>query len=147
MHIDVPQLVREQKLDRTRDRQQSAQLLYTPPLDGSLDPHREFDLWIASNVYRILAEAYPGYPWGAKCNAQQGIVYFNIPTLMGDTLHWLIKLGQWHDMSKKLVVDGGGKLLEMMNLPREGFEAQSFERAIRNKHRFQFEDAGKKRFA
>lgn len=145
MQIDVPQIVRSQRLDNVRDRAQTAQLLYTPPLSGELDPHREFDLWVAGNVYRILRENFPGYPWSAKCNAEQGIVYFNIPALMGDTVFWTIRLGQWHDMSKTLVLDGGGKLLEMMDLPREGFEPASFERALRNKHLYQFQDLYKKR--
>jgi hypothetical protein len=48
-------------------------------------------------------------------------------------------------MNKKLVIDGGGQLLERMGLPRDGFEAASFERALRNKRGFEFADAGKKR--
>jgi hypothetical protein len=33
---------------------------------------------------------------------------------------------QRDDLNPKLVSDGGGELLERMNLPRSGFEAMSF---------------------
>jgi len=143
--IDVPQLVRAERQERVSDRQMEKRLLYTPPLDGSLDPHREFDLFVAKRIDEILTHHYPGYPWKAVSNAQQGVVYFNIPALMGDTLHWLAKLGQWDDLSPKLIIDGGGELLERMNLPRTGFEVMSFLEARDNKHRFDFADVGRRR--
>ncbi len=143
--IDVPQLVRAERQDRVADRQMEKRLLYAPPLDGSLDPHREFDLFVSKRINEILTHHYPGYPWKAVSNAQQGVVYFSIPALMGDTLHWLIKLGQWNDLSPKLIIDGGGELLERMNLPRRGFEVMSFVEARGNKHRFDFADVGRRR--
>jgi hypothetical protein len=145
--IDVPQLVRSEKRDRVRDRQMVTQQLYIPPLDGSADPHREFDAFIAGRVHEILAHHYPGYTWNVKCSAQQGMIYFQIPILMGPTLHQTIRLAQWHDLCPELVIDAGGHLLERLNLPRTGFEVNSFLKARDNRHLAQFgDDIGKGRF-
>lgn len=143
--LDVPQLVRSEVQERANDRTMQTRLMYVPPLDGSLDPHRNFDAFVAGRIMEILNHHFPGYPWNAVSNAQQGIVYFSIPVLMGETLRWLIKLGDWSDLSPKLVIDGGGELLERMNLPRHGFEVMSFIEARDNRHKLDFADAGKKR--
>lgn len=145
--IDVPQLVRAERQERVSDRAMESRLLYTPPLDGSLDPHREFDLFVSRRISEILTHHYPGYPWKVVSNAQQGVIYFNVPVLMGDTLHWLIKLKQWDDLNPKIVIDGGGELLERMNLPRRGFEVMSFLEARDNREKFDFADVGKKKRA
>jgi hypothetical protein len=52
---------------------------------------------------------------------------------------------QWDDLNPKLVIDGGGELLERMNLPRRGFEVMSFLEAHGNKHKFDFSDVGRRR--
>jgi hypothetical protein len=144
-NIDVPQLVRAERQAPVRERVMEKRLMYVPPLDGSLDPYREFDAFIAKRIDEILSHHFPGYPWKVISNAQQGVVYFNIPVLMGETLHYLIKLAQWDDLNPKLVIDSGGELLERMNLPREGFEVMSFLEARDNRHRFDFDDIGKRR--
>jgi len=143
--IDVPQLVRAERQERASDRVMEQRLMYVPPLDESADPHREFDLFVARRISEILNHHFPGYPWKVVSNAQQGVVYFSIPALMGETLHWLIKLGQWSDLSPRLVIQGGGELLERMNLPRRGFEVMSFLEARGNKHGFDFADVGRRR--
>lgn len=143
--IDVPQLVRAERQERVSDRQMENRLMYVPPLDGSLDPHREFDAFVAKRMHEIIAHHFPGYPWKVVSNAQQGVVYFNIPVLMGETLHMLIRLGQWSDLSPKLVIDKAGELLERMNLPRTGFEVMSFLEARGNRRGFDFADVGRKR--
>ncbi|MET4187608.1 hypothetical protein ABIB86_000443 [Bradyrhizobium sp. JR1.7] len=143
--LDVPQLVRAEVQQRDADRQMQTRLMYVPPLDGSLDPHRNFDAFVAGRIMEILNHHFPGYPWHAVSNAQQGIVYFSIPVLMGETLRYLIKLGDWSDLSPKLVIDGGGELLERMNLPRKGFDVMSFIKARDQKHLSDFADAGKAR--
>lgn len=145
--IDVPQLVRAERQERVGDRQMQQRLLYQPPLDGTLDPKREFDLVVSRRMSEILNHHFPGYPWKCISNAQQGVVYFNIPALMGDTLHYLIKLGQWDDLSPKMIIKGGGELLERMNLPRSGFEVMSFIEAKGNRHKMDFADATRKRSA
>jgi hypothetical protein len=143
--IDVPQLVRAERQDRVNDRSMQQRLLYTPPLDGSLDPHRGFDAFVATRISEILNHHFPGYPWKVISNAEQGVVYFNIPQLMGETLHWLIKLKQWDDLNPKMVIDGGGQLLERMRLPRTGFDVMSFVEARDNKHKSDFADVGRRR--
>jgi hypothetical protein len=143
--IDVPQLVRAERGERVSDRAMEQRLMYVPPVDGTIDPHRQFDLFVARRINEILTHHYPGYPWKVVSNAQQGVVYFNIPALMGETLHWLIKLGQWDDLSPKLVIQGGGELLERMNLPRRGFEVMSFVEARGKKHKFDFADVSRRR--
>ncbi len=143
--IDVPQLVRAERQERVLDRVMEQRLLYIPPLDGSLDPHREFDAFIVKRIGEILKHHFPGYPWNVLCSAQQGLIWFNIPVLMGETLHWAIKLKQWDDLNPKLVIDGGGELLERMNLPRQGFEVMSFLEARDNRESFDFDDVGKRR--
>jgi len=143
--IDVPQLVRAERQDRVAERQMEQRLLYVPPLDGSVDQNKGFDLFVSQRMSEILCHHYPGYPWKCVSNSQQGVVYFNIPALMDDTLHYLIKLGQWSDLSPKLIIDGGGELLERMNLPRRGFEVMSFLEARGAKHTFDFSDVGRKR--
>ena len=143
--IDVPQLVRAERQDRVGDRVMEQRLLYQPPVDGTLDPHREFDLFVSRRMSEILNHHFPGYPWKCVSNAQQGVVYFNIPALMGDTLHYLVKLGQWSDLSPKLIIDGGGELLERMHLPRKGFEVMAFVEARGKKAAFEFDDIGRRR--
>jgi hypothetical protein len=142
--IDVPQLVFEKKDDRApyQEREMVHRTLYVPPLDGTEDQRKDFDIWVASGVHHILTKHYPGYPWKAICDSRQGLVYFNIPILMGATLHWTIKLAQWEDFAiggERLVIEGGGQLLERMNLPRTGFEAGSFLDARDNKHKLDFD--------
>lgn len=146
--IDVPQLVRAERQDRVAERQMQIRTLYQPPLDGSPDLYREIDLAVARKVIGTLDKEYPGYPWHAKCNAQQGVVYFSIPALMGETLVWLIKLRQWEEFEQNgehLVRKGGGQLLERMGLPRKAFDADSFVKARDNKHLLDFADVGRRR--
>jgi hypothetical protein len=143
--IDVPQLVRAERQERVGERQMLVRQMYVPPLDGSLDPHREFDLFVSRRITEILKHHYPGYTWKVECSAAQGLVWFNIPVLMGETLHWAIRLKQWDDLNPKIVIDGGGELLERMNLPRRGFEVMSFLEAHGNKHKFDFSGIGGKR--
>lgn len=142
--LDVPQLVRAEMQDRRHDRQMQTRQMYTPPLDGAADPHRNFDAFVASRMMEILSHHYPGYPWDVVSNAQQGVVHFGIRVVMGETLRWVIKLAQWDDLNPKLVIDGGGELLERFNLPRAGFEVMSFIEARDNKHRAQV-DIGRRR--
>ena len=143
--IDVPQLVRAERQDRVRDRSMEHRLLYVPPIDGSVDPHRGFDQFVATRISEILNHHFPGYPWKVISDAAQGVVYFNIPQIMGETLHWLIRLKQWSDLSPKLVIDGGGQLLERMNLPRCGFEVMSFIEARANRSKSDFADVSRRR--
>jgi hypothetical protein len=142
--IEVPQLVRAEVQPRRGERTMERRLMYVPPIDGSLDPHRGFDAWVASQIMAILDGEHPGYPWFAASNAEQGIVYFSIPVLMGETLRHLIKLGDWSDLSPVLVKRGAGELLERLGLPK-AFDEASFMHAKNNKHLFDFAGVGARR--
>jgi hypothetical protein len=124
--VDVPQIVRADDNERRADRKMVTLRMYKPPLDGTPDLHKKFDMWVASRVNATLDKHFPGYPWSSSCDARQGVIYFGIPVLMGPTLRWVIRLAEWEDLTEKLVKDGGGELLERFNLPRTGFEAASF---------------------
>lgn len=129
MNLDVPQLVRADDNDRAADRKMVTLRMYKPPLDGRVDLYKDFDQFVGSRIEEILKYHYPGYPWKCISDAFQGMVYFNIPVLMGATLHWTIRLAEWSDLNPKLVIDGGGEVLERLNLPRTGFDAASFVKA------------------
>lgn len=133
MNLEVPQLVRADDNERRADRKMVTLRMYKPPLDGTPDLHKKFDMWVASKVCATLDRHFPGYPWSANCDAKQGVIYFGIPVLMGPTLRWVIRLAEWEDLTEKLVMQGGGQLLERFNLPRTGFEAASFVHARDNR--------------
>lgn len=133
LNIDVPQLVRADAHERRHDRQMVSIRLYKPPLDGTPDMHRKFDMWAASQVNAILDKEFPGYPWSSNCDARQGVVYFGIPVLMGPTLRHVVRLAEWSDLTPDLVRTGGGEILERFNLPRTGFEVASFLHARDNR--------------
>jgi hypothetical protein len=111
---------------------------YVPPLDGRLDDRKGFDQFIADEVQLILQKHYPGYPWKAECNSKQGVLWFAIPILMGETLKWVIRLAQWSDLNPKLIRDGAGELLERLNLRRGIISIGEFADQQRNKHRADF---------
>jgi hypothetical protein len=52
---------------------------------------------------------------------------------------------QWDDLNPKLVIDGGGELLERMNLPRSGFEVMSFLERTATNTSSTFSDVGRRR--
>lgn len=126
LNIEVPQLVRADAPDRVGDRQMMNVQLYKPPLDGTPDVHKAFDMFVAGRINEILTHHFPGYPWQSNADASQGVVYFSIPVLMGPTLKQIIRLAEWSDLTPMLVIDLGGELLERFNLPRKGFEVASF---------------------
>ena len=143
-NIDVPQLVRAERQDRIADRVLETRLMYKPKLDGTDDKHKSADLRLAIGIGAELQRLYPGYSWRVTCDSFQGIVYFSVPALMGDTLNAIIRLADL-DRDPKLVMRLGGQLLERMRLPRRGFEAMSFCEARASKHTFDFADVGRRR--
>lgn len=134
LNIEVPQLVRVEDQDRRPGQKMMNLHLYKPPLDGTPDVHEAFDKFVGNRLKEILTYHYPGYRWKMVADASQGIVYFSIPAIMGDTLHMVIRLGDWDDLTPPLIIDKGGELLERLNLPRTGFDEASFIKARDNKH-------------
>lgn len=117
---------------------------YQPPLDGRSDDYKGFDEYIAKGVVAILDKYYWGYRWTAKADSYQGIVAFQIPELMGATLHCVIRLAEFRDLDEKLIMRTAGNLLERMNLPRTAVDMAAYAFARENKHKFDFDDVGKK---
>lgn len=113
---------------------------YVPPLDGTDDEVKDFDIHVAKGVLDILARKYFGYPWYVMAETRQGIVAFRIPDLMGPTLHYVIRLAEFTDLNADLVIRAGGELLERMNLPRTPIDMAAYLHARQNKHKFDFAD-------
>jgi hypothetical protein len=68
------------------------------------------------------------------------VVGFAIPELMGDTLHMVINLKQFSDLTEELVVRHAGELLERMHLPRGVADQAALLWARQNKTKFHFDD-------
>jgi hypothetical protein len=113
---------------------------YAPPIDGTDDQFAAADMAIVKTVRTVLQEHYFGYPWHVKSEIRQGIVAFNIPSLMGETLHQVIVLRRWPDLTEDLIVRLGGDLLERMNLRRGPMVFVDYALALGRKHTFQFGD-------
>lgn len=118
--------------------QQSVRGLYVAPLDGSPDQLKRFDMAIARAVAEVLVTTYPGYSWKVTAESRQGVVYFQIPELMGATLHYVIRLGAFHDLTPKLVAACGGELLERMGLRRGAIDLAEYLAAKNAKEKFDF---------
>lgn len=119
---------------------QEVRHLYTPPLDGTPDQVNAFDMRIARAVAEVLVKNYPGYSWKVTAESRQGVVYFQIPELMGPTLQYLIKLGAFEDLTPKLIMVCAGELLERMGLRRGAIDLGEYMAAKNNKQTFDFAD-------
>lgn len=113
---------------------------YVPPLDGTDDLVKEFDIHIAKGVLDILARKYFGYSWHVMAETRQGIIAFGIPELMGPTLRYIIRLAEFTDLNADLIIKCGGELLERMNLPRSQIDMAAYATARQNMHKFDFAD-------
>lgn len=111
---------------------------YIPPLDGSDDLYAEFDMQVCKGIGEVLAKVYFGYGWKTFADTRQGVVGFSIPALMGETLHYVINLKQYSELSAQLIVDKAGELLERMNLPRGKADQIALVEAQNRKHSFDF---------
>lgn len=114
--------------------------VYVPPLDGKSDDYAGFDMRIAQGIGELLNKHYFGYAWKSYADSKQGIVGFSIPELMGETLHYVIRLAEFADLTPQLIIDKAGELLERMHLPRGKADMAQLEWARRHRHLFQFDD-------
>lgn len=137
---DEPVIVSSELVEGKSKLKMEVQRGYVPPLDGTKDEFDYVDQKIARDVAEILVKEYFGYPWKVTSEIRQGIVMFQIPELMGPTLHWLIKLGEYKDLTPELIKRCGGELLERMGLPRGQIDMALMQRARENKHLFDFRD-------
>lgn len=97
-----------------------------------VDEFAGFDMDCAKTVKRLLDKAYPDHLWAVISDVRQGIVKFNIPTLMGLNNWWLINL-RTTQMTPQAILLGGGEILERYGLRRGRMEIGSFLNA-RAKH-------------
>jgi hypothetical protein len=116
----------------------AVQAKYIPPLDGNADDFAEADMRICQGIGVILSKVYFGYGWKTFADSKQGVVGFSIPSLMGETLHYVINLKQYSDLTPDLIVKHGGELLERMNLPRGKADQIALVEAQNRKHTFDF---------
>ena len=114
--------------------------VYVPPLDGRSDDYEGFDMRIAQGIGELLNKHYFGYAWKTYADSKQGVVGFSIPELMGETLHYVINLKQFSDLTPDLIVEKAGELLERMNLPRGVADQAALLWARQNRDKFQFND-------
>lgn len=135
---DTPILIKEDAVGVSEGRSIVAETRYIPPLDGHDDLYAEFDLQIARGIYELLTKVYFGYDWKTFADSQQGIVGFQIPALMGPTLHYVVNLKQFSDLTPDLIINRGGELLERMHLPRHKFDMLALIEAQKNKAEFEF---------
>ena len=113
---------------------------YMAPIDGTEDQFAAADEAIRKTVSDVLRRHYFGYPWHTMSEIRQGIVAFNIPPLTGQTLHAVIVLKAFPDLTEDLIVRVAGNLLERMGLRRGPMIWADYVVALANKHKFQFED-------
>lgn len=113
---------------------------YLPPLDGRSDDYAGFDMSVAKGIGELLNKHYFGYSWKSYADTRQGVVGFSIPELMGETLHMVINLKQFADLTPELIVRQAGELLERMHLPRDKFDMAQLKLAKANRANFHFDD-------
>lgn len=113
---------------------------YTPPLDGTPDQFKAADMSIARKVAETLVKNYPAYKWFVMSEIKQGIVAFSIPEVMGPTLKYVIRLGDFQDLTPHFIMLCGGELLERMHLPRGVMDIAAYAAAKAAKYKFDFAD-------
>ena len=114
--------------------------VYIPPLDGKSDDYAGFDMRVAKGIGELLNKHYFAYPWKSFADTKQGVVGFSIPCLMGPTLHYVINLKQFSDLTPDLIIRTAGELLERMHLPRGKADMAALAWAAQNRNKFHFDD-------
>lgn len=140
---DTPITVSETTVEPTKRsevKSMEIQQQYIPRLDGTDDPYARADRRLARLVAEVLVKHFYGYTWLVVSEIRQGVVYFSIPDLMGDTLRWVIRLPEFPEMMEMVVMRGGGELLERMGLRRGPMDRAEYESAKQNRHLFDFRE-------
>jgi hypothetical protein len=138
--LDQPVTHSITEIDGRKGMKALVQQTYVPPLDGNDDLYAEFDMTIARGIGELLNRHYFGYSWKSFADSKQGVVGFAIPELMGPTLHMVINLKQYSDLTPDLIVNKAGELLERMKLPRGQADMAMVAFARANRHKFDFGD-------
>ena len=108
------------------------------PESEIFDPNAAANNRLADAVFSMLQKHYFGHGWKVKANVHHRVIAFNIPELMGETLHQVIKLNDL--CSDALVVRLAGDLLERMGLRRGPADMDAVREAKKRMHTFQFGD-------
>lgn len=142
--LDRSVIVAETELSGSGAKAMTVRQTYLPPLDGRSDDYAAFDMHIAKGIGELLNKHYFGYTWKSFADTRQGVVGFSIPALMGPTLHMVINLKQFSDLTPQLIVNKAGELLERMHLPRHRLDMEALViaqlEAQGRRHTFQFDD-------
>jgi hypothetical protein len=104
--------------------------MHERPADGSVDPHKAYDLFVAQGIFNDLEKHYPGHRWKVEVSTQKGMIAISMPVLMGSNWVYFIK---WKDLTPARVMIAGGEILERYNLARGRFNQDTFLEA-RDKH-------------
>lgn len=80
----------------------------------------------------MIYSLFPGHPWKVYADHRQGVIVIAIPALMGATNKGIIPIAMLANegMLRKCVLKVAGEILERYNLPRSGFSADEFTRAL-----------------
>lgn len=102
--------------------------------DGEIaeDLLKEYDLWAAGEVMKVLEAEYPGHTWRVVHDSFQGVCLISIPILMGINRYMAVNL-KTHAIDDHRVKAAGGEILERYGLARGRFELTPFLEA-REKH-------------
>lgn len=137
---DEPRLIASQDIVGPGKQQVTIERRYTPPLDGTDDQVAAYDMSMAREIARHLVSCYYGYDWYVMAESRQGIVAFSIPDLMGPTLKQVIRLAQHSDLTKNLIRETGGQMLERMGLRRGPMDSAEYAAAKLRRATFDFAD-------
>lgn len=102
--------------------------------DGGIaeDLRKEYDIWAAGEVMKVLEAEYPGHCWRVVHDGAQGVCLISIPILMGINRYMAVNL-KTHALDDYRVKVAGGEILERYGLARGRFELTPFLEA-REKH-------------
>lgn len=112
--------------------------VYETPSE-TFDPNEAANRRLRNAVLTVLERHYFGHEWRVKASVHHRVVAFNLPELMGETLHVVIKLND-HANSDETVTRLAGNLLERMGLKRGPADLDAVRAAKKRLHSFQFGD-------
>lgn len=120
----APVLRNQTYSDRTRQTHRTAiQSYHVPNADGSPDPYEARDNAIKTAIGVWLFTAYPGHFWKIEANSAQGIAWITIDLLLGNW-KYVFKLDK--EITREMVIEAGGEILERFNIPRSGLRIEDF---------------------
>jgi hypothetical protein len=113
-------------------------LVYETPSE-TFDPNEAANSTLRLGIQQLLERHYFGHGWRVKASVHHRVAAFNIPELMGETLHQVVKLNELGG-NDAIIVKLGGDLLERMGLRRGPANLDEVREAKKRMHTFQFGD-------